>query len=333
MRFPFSASFRAATISGAALVPLWLPVSLSRAALGALPLLALCFAAPGAHAQTFTTPGSFNYVVANGVTSVTVVVNGAGGLLSNQSSNINGGNGGSVTATLSNLVAGTTLTLFVGGNYSSSANGSGGLSSGGEFSAIAFGANQTRASLIAAGAANTPLLVLAGGGGGSAASNSGAGGAGGGTTGGSGGGNLSGTGGSQTAGGTAGQGGAVSGTNGSFLLGGDGGAGAGGGGGGFYGGGGGSVGGSTAGAGGGGSSFSSVAPSAFNGSIVVTNVINMQGGGSAGQTRGGSGQVGSITVTPNSVAAPEPGSIALLLPLMGVVGLGAVRRRRKNEAD
>jgi hypothetical protein len=295
-----------------------------------------------AHAQTsvFSTPGQFNFAVPAGFTSATVEVNGAGGAAAGG----NGGNGGRLTATLTNLVGGQTLTLFVG----TTGSGSAGVR-GGQFSAIAFGAGVTRASLIAAGTANgatnTSLLVLAGGGGGGGGGGA-AGGLGGGLIGAIGGGGATGgRGGSQTAGGSAGSGSGqfddplIPGpspflaTDGSFLQGGTVASGSGGGGGGgFFGGGGGALNSGIGGAGGGGSSFSSAAPSAFTGFVAVTDVIHVQGGGGRGEGFFNPSERGSITITPGNVTAvvvPEPGSIGLAL--LGGVGLvGAVIRRRKT---
>lgn len=299
-----------------------------------LALTAISLATRAAHSQTYTTPGQFNYIVPQGVTDILVTVNGAGGV----QGNANGGNGGTLTATLTNLVAGNTLTLFVGGFGAGGANGSGGngqSGKGGEFSAIAFGANLTRDSLVATGAATTPLLVLAGGGGSGGVNSggrAGAGGAGGGTSGASGSNSISGGGGTQTAGGGGGAAN-LSGNNGSFLQGGSSnGSFGGGGGGGFYGGGGGGefFTSSSSGGGGGGSSFSSSAASVFNGNVAVTSVSQTQGGGGAGGFGITFARNGSITLAAVAPAiVPESSTFALALPALGMIGAVMIKRRKK----
>lgn len=243
-----------------------------------------CTAAIGG---TYSTVGSTNYVVPQGVTSLTVKAWGAGGGGGAGGSGVAGaagGAGGYASATIS-VTPGETLSLRVGGGGGGggivtaiNVNGSGG--GGGGYSGIFRG--------------TTPLLIGAGGGGGAGARYTGAapgvGGGGGGTTGVTGSAPASvtgGGGGTPTTGGTAGtgicsggvgsslsggyggyragipcvgSGGGTAGTNGGGV-GGDGdtsgnNSGGGGGGGGLFGGGGGGAGGTTgAGGGGGGSSM------------------------------------------------------------------------------
>ncbi len=154
--------------------------------------LTAMLAAPAARARTTQnfTVGMSTFVVPVGVTSLNISLFGGGGGI--QSVNGAGGSGGSLTATLSNLTAGTTLSVIVGaGGRNTLSNNSGGSSltagdRGGEYSAISFGT----------GAVTTGnLLALAGGGGGGG--NLFDGGAGGGTSGATGsGGSVSGGGGS-----------------------------------------------------------------------------------------------------------------------------------------
>jgi hypothetical protein len=94
----------------------------------------------------FTTPGTYSWTVPAGVTSVQVVATGAGGGAFSDA----GGNGGTVTATLS-MVAGDVLTMNVGAGGAADGNGT---SAGGG------------SSNVNAGTANQ---VIAGGGGGAGA--------------------------------------------------------------------------------------------------------------------------------------------------------------------
>jgi hypothetical protein len=189
------------------------------------------YSAPNCTA-TFSFSGAVSqWTVPLGITSVTVVLNGAQG---NQS----GGQGGTATGTLS-TTGGEVLNVYVGGQ--SGWNGGG---APGNWGGHGGGASDIRNS---ANTLNDRLIVAGGGGGGGG---QGTGGAGGGTNGdgsATGRGNQRGTGGTQTAGGIGGGnssgslGTTGSGGNGSFGQGGFGAycAGAGGGGGGYYGGGGG----------------------------------------------------------------------------------------------
>ena len=294
-----------------------------------------------AYAQTtsYYNSGFYDYTVGAGVTTLDVTLAGAFGTSTGSGS---GGNGGLITARLTGLTAGQVLHLSIGSEYGNgvSSNGSGGAGvsgggRGGELSAIAFGTGTNLSSF-------TYLLVAGGGGG----ANGGNGGAGGGSVGQDGdaaaivGNPVGGKGGTQTAGGAPG---ASNATAGSFLKGGDGGSGSGnvyqdtggGGGGGYYGGGGAS---GTAG-GGGGSSYG--AATVVNG-VAVNSFVDVQGGaqmaqfGEEGQTSlgslNGAGYATLTVVTANisSSAAPEPSSVALVLPALGMVGGGLLRRRRQK---
>jgi hypothetical protein len=216
--------------------------------------------------------GSSNYVVPAGVTSVTVILNGAGGGYSDTSS---GGAGGYVSGTLA-VTPGQTLVVIVGQagvyygtslTYGGGGKGNGAGASGGGRSAIQLSGND---------------IVTAGGGGGATYNGSGGtGGSGGYTSGTAGTGDgAGGAPGTTTAGGT-GTGGGSSGTqyqggNASTS------ASSGGGGGGYYGGAGG---GNSQSSGGGGSSY-------YSGSL--TNVTTTTGGGAS------SGNNGSVTIFYNN---------------------------------
>ena len=285
--------------------------------------------------KIYNTQGSDDFVVPDGVTSITVKMWGGGGGGGGGSASRVGGAGagaGYVTATYS-VTPGETLTVYVGGGGNGGArNTSGGGGGGGGYSSIYRGST---------------LLGLAAGGGGGGGSRStstaGAGGAGGGTSGVAGvasGAAGGGGGGTQSAGGTAGSGGNNPGSAGSSLNGGDGadgrtsaGAdgsgvagglatggnggvvysttrGAGGGGGaGYYGGGGGSGSSSATGGGGGGGGSSYT-----NGS--ATSVTNTAGSGttpgnSADSYRNGAGTGGEAGAIAGTGTAGSTGLVAI----------------------
>jgi hypothetical protein len=280
-----------------------------------------------AGSNSYSTAGTFNFVVPTGITSVNVKTWGAGGGGGAAGSSGNGGNGGGggyINSTLT-VTPGETLTITIGGGGGGGTSHSGGNGGGGGgYSSIS---RSTTKLVIAAGGAG-------GGGGGGQNSfweNGGAGGAGGGTSGsdGTASSNAGGGGGAtQSAGGSAGTGGENDGSAGSSLTGGAGGdgrssqgadgssgdggsngggsggsnistnyAGGGGGGGGFFGGGGGSgtynAGGgffgglSGGGGGGGGSSYAT-------GSNIINQAGNGQSPGNSGDPDiGSAGQGGN----------------------------------------
>ncbi len=242
------------------------------------------YSAPNCTRTYSFTGGTQTWTAPTGLTSATIVLNGA------QGGNA-GGNGGRVSATLA-VTGGATYTLVVGGQGATGANAAGGYNgggnAGGSYSNEGAGGGATDIRL-----ADGTRIAIAGGGGGKGGWAGGGGGAGGGLTGGNGiaGQGGAGLGGTQSAGGSGGAGnGATSGTAGSQFQGGVGGSGAaaggGGGGGGYFGGGGGGgdVDGCCAdgGGGGGGSSFTNATyfsavthtqgANTGNGSITITHI-------------------------------------------------------------
>ena len=221
-----------------------------------------------------------NFVVPAGVTSVFVVMTGAGG-------GGKGGNGGYVSGTLA-VTPAETLVVVVGqgGNYGTYPyGGAGGAGSYG------YGNSGGGRSAIRRSGAD---IVTAGGGGGGSAHN-GYGGAGGGTTGATGASDgfaSGGTGGSQSSGGSPGGGLGYGGGSPDY--------GGGGGGGGYYGGGGGNQYSSGYSAGGGGSSYVS---------NLTGSVTDTQGGGGAGSSGFGAGTNGSVTITYTPPPNYRPGNI------------------------
>ena len=241
------------------------------------------------------TGADVTYTVPAGVTSLDVVLNGAGGGGGSGSGTLSGGAGGYVSGRLA-VTPGETLTIVVGTGgtrpttyYAPGTGYGGGGSAGGIYGVGDSGGGGGRSAIRRGGVD----IVTAGGGGGAEGSRFYAGGLGGGTTGGSGGGfqDGQGLGGTQTAGGAGGQGGNSS--SGSLGIGGDassygaGYKGAGGGGGGYYGGGSGNSSGSQPGSGGGGSSYVA---------LLTGTVVNTQGGGAAGGTTS-LGSNGSVIIT------------------------------------
>jgi len=207
--------------------------------------------------MTFDYSGDYYaWTVPSGVTSLTVVANGAKGSNTTGDSNTTGGSGGRVSATLS-VTGGEALYFYVGGvgtqgpannNASSGGFNGGGLGGKGNGSNSSGGGGGGASDIRTAVGDLSSRLIVAGGGGG--AGYYGGGGAGGGLTGGSGlvapSGSVVATGGTQSAGGTgntySGWGTSI---NGALGVGGDAHPstpinGGGGGGGGYYGGGGGS---------------------------------------------------------------------------------------------
>ena len=73
------------------------------------------------------------------------------------------------------------------------------------------------------------------------------------------------------------------------------------------------------------STFSSVNDAGGNYTLAIVETNAVPGG--AGSLR--LGVPGSVTLSSSSTAAPEPGSLALLLPVFGVAGM-VIRKRRKN---
>jgi len=248
---------------------------------------------------TYTSASNVYFTPPAGVTSINVVLVGAGGGGSGYN---NGGAGGLVSGTLA-VTPGVQLTLLIGqggggvpyviGNNPGSISstwGGGGSGGYGGYGSSGCGAGGGRSAIILGG---VDVVAVGGGGGASSAS---AGGAGGGTSGGS----SSYNPGSGASGNTPGTGT----NNGSLGTGGNGSVSAGGGGGGWYGGGSGTA---TAGAGGGGNA---------NVSNLTGTVVNTLGGGASGGANGnyannsaGSGGNGSITITYSSVNAYRPGNI------------------------
>jgi len=248
---------------------------------------------------TYSSASNVYFTPPAGVTSINVVLVGAGGGGSGYN---NGGAGGLVSGTLA-VTPGVQITLLIGqggggvpyvlGNNPGSISstwGGGGSGGYGGYGSSGCGAGGGRSAIILGG---VDVVAVGGGGGASSAS---AGGAGGGTSGGS----SSYNPGSGASGNTPGTGT----NNGSLGTGGNGSVSAGGGGGGWYGGGSGTA---TAGAGGGGNA---------NVSNLTGTVVNTQGGGASGGANGnyannsaGSGGNGSITITYSSVNAYRPGNI------------------------
>ncbi len=240
--------------------------------LAAAALLAGPAAGYAAAAQTSTTtsyvnPGTYDFTVPVGVSSITATVLGAAGGFG--STEVAAGNPAIVTGTLP-VTPGEQLLVGVGGvgaddNSFSNAVIPGGIGGGGAGAATAFsgGGGGGGASLVALGAPGTPFgdLLVAGGGGGAGGNGTDGGSAG------SAGQFQGGAPGTQSAGGAGGPGDAATGGAGSFGLGGDGviasSLDGGGGGGGYYGGGAGGSGNNTGGGGGGGGS-SYVSPQATN---------------------------------------------------------------------
>lgn len=208
---------------------------------------------------SYTTPGSYEFIVPAGVTSITgTVIGAAGGFGSEEAP---GGSPAAVTATLP-VTPGEQLLVGVGGAGGSANAGftgvvAGGIGGGGAGAAtLGAGGGGGGASLIAAGAPGVQFgdLLVGGGGGGGGSDGFGAYGGNAGAAGLDGGGGP----GTQTAGGSGGGGDVASGGAGSFGLGGntpdEGGLPGGGGGGGYYGGGAGGSGNNSGGLGGGGGS-------------------------------------------------------------------------------
>jgi hypothetical protein len=267
------------------------------AALAAIALIAPT--AASAATQTFTTPGSENFVVPAGVTSISVEAFGAAGGASGDGKA--GGLGAKVASSSVSVTPGETLSVVVGGRGGNGVNGTplevchwggGGVNGGGEA-----GECDGEGAAAGGGGGSTEIqrlgtaLVLAGGGGGAGANGTGgAGGAGGengvvGTAGAAGGGGAGG-GGTKSSGGAggAGQGGGQAGKVGTSHTGGEGGfwsdASGGGGGGGLFGGGGGGGSQNFSGGGGGGGSSTGPAGSTYttgvqsgNGKLVITYTV------------------------------------------------------------
>jgi hypothetical protein len=104
---------------------------------------------------SYTTPGSYNWTVPNGVTSIQIVATGGGGGASYPGTGFggNGGNGGVVTATLA-VTPGAVLSFYVGG--------------GGAGTTIQAGGGGGGSTNVNAGTANQ---IIAGGGGGGGGGN------------------------------------------------------------------------------------------------------------------------------------------------------------------
>lgn len=261
-------------------------------------LVGLTPGASQASSQTFNADGS--YAVPAGITSVHVVVTGAGGGTGRDDGtdtlNSVGGVGGIATATIT-VTPGATLSVLVGGRGGDSltpgtagTGGTNGGAAGGDYGGGGGGRSE-----VAQGA--TKLVVAGGGGGGGGEQGpphvGGVGGAGGGLTGGIGANGSDaalsgGGGGSQAVGGAAGGAGAAAGTSG---FGGAANFGGGGGGGGYWGGGGGWAPSQSGGGGGGGSGF--------------INAAYATGSFSAASTRA----AGVVTITPISTPSANPGTI------------------------
>jgi hypothetical protein len=291
-------------------------------------LICLTIAPPPANAFTqpfYYTGGVQNFIVPNGVTSITIqafgaqggagVVSGVGGLRA-------GANGGSVTATIS-VTPGQTLYIYVGGQgtdaarYTGGAGGFNGGGSGGNGYEVGGGggggASDVRQGIDDLG----DRVVVAGGGGGAGGGNNGGSGGKGGNTVGQSGFNGDGSTGGGGGSGSGGTGGSNGGQDGQEGMGGSGGqaddAGGGGGGGGYYGGGGGGSAPNGGAGGGGGSSF-----------VIgtATGVAYSQG------VQTGNGQV-NLTY---SIPVPTLSEWGVIL-FMVLAGLGSVyylRRQRRS---
>jgi hypothetical protein len=269
------------------------------------------------YSQTYTTPGSYTFLVPTGVTTFTIVAIGGGGGGANVESRI-GGNAAQVTTTITGVTS-PTLKIIVGGGggFYSDSGGGGGLTSifgtgvniiaGGGGGAGRFGSGGSNTASDGAGGDGSGNFDFGGGGttsgtGGAAGGNGGAGGINGAVggdavEGGGGGAGGSTTGSSVTGGNGSGTGGGGAGG----ANGGGGGRGNGGGGGAGYGGGGG-AGYVEGGGGGGGSSYvssTSIPPTTY----VTANIETYGQGGGIGL--GGGGGYVSITWTdPTPVPIP-----------------------------
>lgn len=271
--------------------------------------------------QPFNYTGAVqNFIVPPGVTSITIQAFGAQG--GSGQGSVAGGNGGSVTATIS-VTPGQTLYIYVGGRGTDASIGTGGGTGGaGGFNGGGAGGDASEggggggggASDVRQGVDDLGHRVVVAGGGGGGGGYGGNGGKGGNTvgqTGFNGSGSTAGGGGS----GSGGTGGSIGGDDGQEGIGGDGGVsgdgGGGGGGGGYYGGGGGGSGDSGAG-GGGGSSF----------------VIGTASGVAYSQgVQTGNGQV----ILTYSVSVPTLSEWGMII-FMVLAGLGSVfylRRQRR----
>lgn len=232
------------------------PLTLALSALGLIALVSTHSTGVGAapQSESFDEPGSYDWVVPDGVTSVTVDAFGAAGGGINYSTNpVPGGLGGRTIATIS-VTPGETLQVNVGGEGQTYDDGDpalGGANGGGDAGSYGAGAGGGASDVRRGGTGLGDRVVVAGGGGGGGGDNAcepapgGAGGGdaptAGGPSGGAGGGQPGGSG-AGGAGGTAGIGGAA-GSAGTAGVGGSGapspGGPGGGGGGGWFGGGGG----------------------------------------------------------------------------------------------
>jgi hypothetical protein len=121
--------------------------------------------------ESFSTPGTFEWVVPDGVTSVTVDAFGAaGGGVLYPSSPVPGGQGGRTRATIS-VTPGETLQVNVGGegdSYDDDAAALGGFNGGGDAGSFGAGAGGGASDVRRGGTDLENRVVVAGGGGGAA---------------------------------------------------------------------------------------------------------------------------------------------------------------------
>lgn len=268
-----------------------------------------------ATSQTFDVPGTYDFVVAVGVTSLTVDAYGASGGSGDGDPAVAGGLGGRTTATIA-VTPGETLKVVVGGagqSWSDNGTALGGSNGGGDAGDASAGGGGGASDVRQGGASLADRVVVAGGGGG---------GGGGGRcdgfgTGGDGGGDhptiggapfdaTGGSPGSSSSGGAGGSGSRGPTSTGSDGAAGDGGVGgfiaddegAGGGGGGWFGGGGGGITYSGGAGGGGGSAYA----------VDTATAVSFENG-----VRSGAGQIvltwtvpAPTTTTPPTTAAPTP---------------------------
>ena len=264
----------------------------------------------------YSSPGSGSCSIPAGVTSVTVVAIGGGGGSINVGSRF-GGNGATVTATLS-VTPGQLMSFFVGGGGGTSSRGGGGGAStnlnAGTSSQIIAGGGGGAGGLASGGNAGSSVDGAGSRGGGSTGyglpGSGGIGGHGGAVGGNSGQSGSSGNGGSGGGNGASSLGGAGSGSGSGFGSGGRGGGGNAGGGGGGYGGGGG---GSSGGQGGAGAGGGSIGPSA--------TYVTASNGGSNG-VNGGNGSITFTFVIPAPTVNLSTASLAINATTLTIDGTG-----------